>query len=331
VTEPCPLIFDPIFKPKIWGGRKLHELGIKHLEPNARIGESWELADLDDDQSIVTAGPAQGRTLAQLVADWGSDLLGDAETIDGRFPLLIKFLDAREKLSVQVHPTAETAARAGDNVRTKDEAWYIIDAEPDACMYRGLRPGVTEAALRDSLKSGDCVSLLNRIPLRSGQCYFLPGGTVHALGGGVVLAEVQTPSDSTYRLFDWNRIEDTTGQPRTLHIDEALACIRFDDRFADYEKRSHVASVWTTVTRLITSPSFIVERVKMIDGLEQAIPYAQLVVWMVLEGRGTIRWGGSDQTLGFARGDTVVLPTGLKDPHLTTHDRCTWLEITIPT
>jgi mannose-6-phosphate isomerase len=326
---PCPLIFEPIFKPKIWGGRKLEELLGKVLPPNESIGESWEVADLENDQSRVATGPARGKSLGQLVNNWGRDLLGGASLFEGRFPLLIKYLDAREDLSVQVHPSPEFAHRRGGATRVKNEAWYILHAEPDACIYRGLLDGVTKADFEAAIRQGDCAKLLRRIPVRAGQCYHLPSGTVHALGAGVVVAEVQTPSDVTYRVFDWNRVEPSTGKPRDLHIAEALECINFADQSIPGEERSHVASVWTTVTRLITSDSFVIERVKMVEGLDQPLPYAHLVVWMVLDGRGTIRWAERHE-LTFKRGDTVVIPAGLKDGHLTIEADCTWLEVTVP-
>jgi mannose-6-phosphate isomerase len=240
--NPCPIIFEPIFKPKLWGGRKLEALLGKSLPPNEPIGESWEAADLEDDQSVVAAGPAKGMRLDELVRQWGEGFLGGADLFEGRFPLLLKYLDAREDLSVQVHPSPAVASARGGVTRVKNEAWYILDAEPGGCIYRGLTPGTTEAGFRAAIANGSCASLLQRIPVRPGQCYYLPSGTVHALGAGVVVAEVQTPSDVTYRVFDWNRVEPATGKPRTLHVDDALASINFGDQSIRGESRSHVAS-----------------------------------------------------------------------------------------
>lgn len=330
MIPPCPLCFEPICKPRIWGGRRLAELLGKGLPAGEVIGESWEVADLEDDQSVVCRGPARGKTLAELVRAWGPDLLGTAELFEGRFPLLIKYLDACDNLSVQVHPDAATAARLGGRVRVKNEAWYIVHAEPGGCIYRGLRPGVTREAFRQAITSGTCVDLLTRISVRPGDCYYLPSGTVHALGAGVVVAEVQTPSDVTYRVYDWDRVDAASGKPRTLHVDQALACINFEDQTIRGEERAHVANVWTTVTRLVTSPSFIIERVRMTEGYDNAIPYAQLVLWMVLEGSGEIGFADGRERLAFSRGDTVILPAGLKDGHLRAHSDCLWLEVTLP-
>ena len=144
-----PLVFEPLFKPRIWGGRRLETLLNKRLPPGVAIGESWEVVDLEEEQSVVAAGPARGKGLSELVQGWGVDLLGRAELPAGRYPLLIKFLDARESLSVQVHPDEATVRRLGGRVRVKHEAWYVIDAQPDAFIYRGLREGVDADAVRD--------------------------------------------------------------------------------------------------------------------------------------------------------------------------------------
>jgi len=325
-----PLIFEPIFKPKIWGGRALESALGKHLPATAPIGESWEIADLEEDQSIVARGPAKGVSLGQLVAEWKTQLLGSAELFEGRFPFLIKFLDANEMLSVQVHPDKAMAARLGGRVRVKNEAWYVVDAAPEGFIYRGVKPGVDRDQFRAAIESGEVETLLNRIPVRKGHCYYLPSGTVHALGGGVLVAEVQTPSDITYRVFDFNRVEANTGQPRALHIDEALECISFDSGPIQGEEKEHMASVWTSVTRLVRCDSFIIERVRMVEGVEQAIPHTEMMIWIVLEGRGTIACQGSAEPVPFSAGDTVLLPAAMKDGHLSVQEDSMWLEVSAP-
>jgi len=325
-----PLIFRPIFKPKPWGGRRIESILGKTLPPGEAIGESWELADLEDDQSVVASGPSAGKTLGALVRDWGRDLIGGAPLVDGRFPLLLKFLDAREALSVQVHPDEAAAQTLGGRVRVKHEAWYVIDAEPGAVIYRGLRPGVAIDDLRRAVDDGAVESVLQRIPVRKGDCYYLPSGTIHALGAGALVAEVQTPSDVTYRLYDWNRVDPASGAPRELHLEQALACVSVEPPDPGVERRSHVASVWTSVTSLIRCPSFTVERVRMVDGVEQPIPHAEMVIWMILEGRGDVRCGDLKEPLGFARGDTVLLPAAMRDGIVRALENCMWLEVTVP-
>ena len=329
--EVHPLKFRPICKRRIWGGRRLETMWGKSLPPGEPIGESWELADLEEDQSVVAEGPVAGRTLGELVKEWGTDLLGGAGLFEGRFPLLIKFLDAQEHLSVQVHPDQAYADRHGGGVRVKNEAWYVLHGEADGCIYRGLRPGVQREQFRAAIRDGTVASLLERIAVRAGECYYLPSGTLHALGAGVMVAEIQTPSDTTFRVFDWNRVDSKTGRPRDLHVEQALECIDFDAPQGEArQQRSHVASVWTAVTRLVTCPSFIIEKVRMVEGVAQEIPYAEPVVWMVLEGRGAVRYGASGAKLSFGRGDTLLLPAALREGRVVAEEDCVWLEVTLP-
>lgn len=327
---PCPLIFQPIFRPKVWGGRRLADLLGKNLPGTDAIGESWECADLPQGESIVASGPAAGQSLHQLVGEWGADLLGRSATVEGRFPLLIKFLDAAAPLSIQVHPSADVAARMGLHHATKHEAWFVLHAEPGAEIYRGLRPGVGHSEIRECLARdpGGLPSLLQRIPVKAGDRFFLPGGTVHALGAGIVVAEVQTPSDTTFRLFDWGR--ERPAADAGLHIEQALACIESSTDIAAAERKSHTTSIFTTVTRLVTCPSFVIEKVRFVEQFEQDIPYAELVCWIVLDGRGEIAYGAGQRET-FAKGDVVLLPAAMKKGRLKTLTPCTWLEVTIPT
>ena len=323
-----PLVFEPILKRRIWGGRRLERYG-KRLPPDTPIGESWELADLEEDQSVVRTGLAKGRTLGELVRAWGPDLLGDVELFEGRFPLLIKFLDANQVLSVQVHPDEATARRLGGNVRAKNEAWYVIEAGPDGAIYQGLAEGADRQTFAAAVAEGRTEEMLRRVPVRAGDCHYLPSGTVHALGGGVMVAEIQTPSDVTYRLYDWDRVDPATGQPRELHVEQALECIDFSAG-PPRQERSHVASLWTTVTRLVTCESFLIERVRMREEFEQELTYGGLTVWIVLEGRGQLDHPGSGEPLTFAAGDTVLLPAGLAKANLKVVEDTCWLEVNVP-
>lgn len=325
-----PLIFEPILKPKIWGGRNLETLTGKRLPDGAKIGESWEVADLEDDQSVVARGPARGRTLGELTREWGAGLIGNAPLFEGRFPLLIKFLDAQETLSVQVHPDEAMARRLGGRVRVKNEAWYVIDALPEGFIYRGVRKGADAEALRRAIDEQRVETVLNRVAVRPGHCYYLPSGTIHALGAGVVVAEVQTPSDTTYRVYDWGRIDPSTGRSRDLHLEEALRCISYDTEPIEGERAEHVGGVWTAVTRLVRCASFVIERVRMAEGVEQTIPHQELVIWIVLEGRGAIAYEAPGSPVTFRLGDTVVIPAGLRNGRVQTHGDCLWLEVTIP-
>jgi mannose-6-phosphate isomerase len=233
---PCPLVLTPILKPKVWGGRRLEALG-KALPPGEAIGESWELADLgstsasggggDAARSVVASGPLAGKTLHDAMGLWGADLLGDAKpTAAGDFPLLVKYLDAREHLSVQVHPSPTYAsAHAGAHLKT--ESWYVVAAEPGAELFIGFKPGVTKDDLSQAIAEGTVPGIMRAVPAMVGACHTLPSGTVHALGAGVLVAEVQTPSDTTYRVYDWTKEYDRP--ERELHIGQALACADFGE------------------------------------------------------------------------------------------------------
>jgi mannose-6-phosphate isomerase len=222
-----PFTFHPRFKERIWGGRRLAELYNKALPPDVLIGESWEVSDRPGDESVIANGPLAGRSIRWLMEQHGAALLGDAAAAAGdRFPLLCKILDARDRLSLQVHPPAAKAEALGGEPKT--EMWYIADADPGAELYVGLRRGMTRAEFESRIQTGDVAGCFHRIAVRAGDTMFLPSGRVHAIGAGLVIFEIQQNSDTTYRVFDWNR-PGTDGKPRQLHIQESLASIDFDD------------------------------------------------------------------------------------------------------
>ncbi len=326
--NPCPLIFEPILKPKIWGGRNLARLLGKRLPAEGSFGESWECADLPSGQSVVARGPAKGKTLSSLVHEWGKGLLGCSQPIGGRFPLLVKFLDAADNLSIQVHPPEAPAGHVGKDFRPKHEAWYVLEARDDAAIYRDLRPGLTPAAFADALRAEPRAAseLVHRIAVRTGDTFFIPAGMVHAVGAGVVLAEIQTPSDLTYRIYDWQRRRPA--EDAGLDAELGLASVRADLDTSSWEKRSHVTSVFTTVTRLVSCPSFNMERVRFVGEIEQEIPYSEPVCWVMLEGRGEILYGKGVEA--FSAGEVIILPAGLDRPRLRTLAECDWLEVTLP-
>lgn len=334
-----PLQFSPIYKEKVWGGRRLAQLG-RTLPGDDRtlIGESWELADLREtavsgggggsERSIIANGPLTGQTLNQAMTALGDQLLGRLEpTETNDFPLLVKFLDARENLSVQVHPNPTYASKHTD-AHLKSEAWYIVDAEPGAVIYKGLQSGVEPSDLRAAIEQNDPAAvtpLLHQIPVKRGDCHYLPSGTCHALGAGVLVAEVQTPSDTTFRVFDWGRVG------RELHIDPAMQCIDFGlPNTQAYEKRSHIAGVHTTVSKLVDCEHFRIEKIRMSQDYEQELPYDQPAVWMLLEGRGEIRPNNGADDVAFAQGQTMLIPANLGDAVVRLHEDTIWLEITFP-
>jgi mannose-6-phosphate isomerase len=221
-----PLTFQPIFQERIWGGRKLETLYGKALPAGKIIGESWEISDRADANSVVANGPLAGRRLADLMASDRQAIMGRARSPEGRFPLLIKLLDAQDNLSLQVHPPQNLAAQLGGNPKT--EMWYVSAAEPGALLYAGLRSGVTRDQFSEKTRNGTVAECFHQLPVREGDSLFLPSGRVHALGKGLVIFEIQQNSDTTYRVFDWNRV-DASGKPRQLHVEESLKCIDFED------------------------------------------------------------------------------------------------------
>jgi hypothetical protein len=213
-----PLVFEPYFRAQVWGGRRLQERLGKRLPLDGRFGESWEISAHEHHVSRVAEGPLQSTPLSDLWRERGGELVGQGSKIASKFPLLIKYLDCHELLSVQVHPTDELARELIGDESGKTEAWVIIEAEPTARIYAGLRPGVTRDVLQKHLDAGTVAECLHSFVPRAGDCVFLPAGTVHAVGGGVLMAEVQQTSDATFRLFDAsctsrNRSSRSTGPP----------------------------------------------------------------------------------------------------------------------
>jgi len=307
----CPLQFKPIFKPRIWGGRRLERLFGKPMPQGEKIGESWELADLPEDKSIVLGGPHHGKRIDELVSRFGAELLGDVPTDAGQFPLLIKLLDAHDILSVQVHPDLQAAERMGPPVRPKYEAWYVIDAQPGSFIYRGFKQGVNETAVRDALADGTLEKLLLKIPVQAGQWYYLPGGAVHALGAGIVVAEVQTPSDTTFRLFDWNRIDPKTGQGRQLHVEQALQCINYrNESPLPPRGSSSTATDGVTSTTLVNAPFFTIEKVVFDRPVQRPISGGRMTAWIVISGSGRLDYGWNEP-LQLQPGQVILLPAAM--------------------
>jgi mannose-6-phosphate isomerase len=228
-----PLVFTPIFQQRIWGGSKLAELFGKQLPAGKRIGESWEIVDRSEAQSIVANGPLKGKTLHELWSQHREEIFGNVPKAP-RFPLLIKLLDAREKLSLQVHPPETIAGKLGGEPKT--ECWYVAAAEPNAELLVGFKRSTPQKDFDQALRSGSAADHVHTIKVKAGDAMFLPAGRFHGIGGGNVLVEVQQNSDTTYRVFDWNRVDESTGKPRQLHVDQALECIDFNDVAPDLVK-----------------------------------------------------------------------------------------------
>lgn len=221
-----PFTFEPIFKERVWGGRNLERLYDKPLPPDAAIGESWEITDRPEGVSVIANGPLKGRDLRWLMDNHGRELLGREVAPNERFPLLVKILDAQQKLSVQVHPPAGIAEDLGGE--PKSEMWHVTHAESDADIYVGLKGGASRDEFERKIGDGSVADCLHRIETRAGDSIYLPSGRLHAIGAGNVIFEIQQNSDTTYRVFDWNRV-GLDGEPRELHVEQAMKSIDFAD------------------------------------------------------------------------------------------------------
>ncbi len=299
-----PLRFEPIFRRYIWGGRRLATALGKPIGTETDYAESWEIVDHGADQSRVAAGPLAGTPLNQIVAEHGDELFG-RHAPQPMFPLLFKFLDANAPLSVQVHPNDEQAARLEPPDAGKTEAWVVLAAEPGSLIYAGLKRGFDRAALAREIARGTCELCLHRIEPRAGDCIMLPAGTVHALGAGLLIAEIQQSSDTTYRLFDWNRV-GPNGQPRPLHVEQAMAVIDFNRGPVD--PVPPVATEHSQIVRLTACDKFVLDR------WEIALPRAiggdnRFHILAVIDGAVTVSGDPTDRPLG--RGETMLLPASV--------------------
>lgn len=258
-----PLRFQPLFKHAIWGGRRLETILGKSLDgtaddpDRADWAESWEIVDHGEDQSVVAAGALSGATLGGLTRERGEELLG-RHAPRSQFPLLLKFLDANRNLSVQVHPNDEQGARLDPPDLGKTEAWVVLHAEPGSKIYAGLKRGFDREALAREVHRGTTEMCLHAFEPSAGDCVFIPAGTVHAIGAGLVIAEIQQSSDTTFRLFDWNRV-GADGQPRQLHIEESLEVIDFDR--GPVNPQTPQPTDQPGRTRLVTCDKFVLDRI----------------------------------------------------------------------
>jgi mannose-6-phosphate isomerase len=307
-----PLLFEPLFMERIWGGRRLEKEFGKKLPASTKIGEAWEIVDRPEAQSIVREGPLTGRTLHDLWTTHRAEIFG--RVLDApRFPLLIKLLDAEEKLSLQVHPPAQIAARLGGEA--KSEFWYVAKADPGAELYVGLREPVSAQKFRRSVEEGTVADHVQAIPVKKGDAIFLPAGRFHAIGAGNLLVEVQQNSDSTYRVFDWNR-KDDGGNHRALHIEEALQSIDFDD--------CNPELVRPNGDLLLRHDLFEIQKWNL-ERPREIASRSQFAVICLLEGEASIG------EMRLRSGDFCLLPAESRDRMIKrSNERASLLRITIP-
>lgn len=307
-----PLTFEPIFMERVWGGRRLEAEFGKKLPPEKPIGESWEIVDRPEAQSIVHNGPLRGKTLHELWTQHREEVFGDAPDTP-RFPVLVKLLDAHQKLSLQVHPPDGVASGLGGEPKT--EFWYVAATDPGAEVYLGFRESITRDQFEKALRDGTATDYVHNIRVEPGDAAFLPAGRFHALGAGNLLIEVQQNSDTTYRVFDWNRLDDE-GNRRQLHVDQALQCIDFDDvqpRLLHPEGEL-----------LLRHKLFEIQKWNLDSPREVTVP-GQFAIVCCLS--GALRCAD----VGLTPGEFFLVPAQLRDRQLHPQaERTTLLRVTIP-
>jgi mannose-6-phosphate isomerase len=325
--DPYPLLFEPILKEKVWGGRNLADLG-KPLPASTMVGESWELADLPESieggRSVIANGPLAGRTLQAAIDTGRREIMGGAAlSAEGGFPLLLKFLDARENLSVQVHPDQAYVDRHPE-AHLKSEAWFVLKADPGSVIYKGVKPHVTAEDFARHIVTDEVVDDLIAVEVTPGDCHYLPSGTCHALGAGILVAEIQTPSDTTYRVFDWGRTD------RQLHVDQALECITFGAPAQPAE----TLGVPVEVEGVRTTPRakteyFAIEQIEAASGARHRVETSGMPeVWMMMAGRGRIETPGAAD-VDLAAGTTVLVPAALAGAEAALEAAAGFLRITV--
>jgi mannose-6-phosphate isomerase len=312
----------PFLSERVWGGTKLAAYG-KDLPPEGHIGESWEISGHRDGLSTVAGGPLAGRSIPDLAVEFGADLVGDTVALEKPFPLLVKILDAGAQLSVQVHPSDAYCAEHGLADPGKPEAWLVLEAEPGARIWRGLEPGTTRAKFEELLTAGKLAECLHSFEVQAGDCVNLPAGTVHAIGGGIVLAEVQQTSDLTYRVFDWNRV-GLDGKPRQLHVEEALAVIDWDTlggaTLGDKVTPETCQCEGSSCRKLVANDKFEMDE-RSLDGIS-GIPAdpERFTCVVFLEGAGEVRWPGGSEPAG--KGTSFLVPACLQGVHVVPESGC---------
>jgi mannose-6-phosphate isomerase len=315
-----PLTFTPILKERIWGGTKLADYLHKSI-PNSQTGESWELSTVAGDVSVVANGAWAGTSLQTLLDQYPEELLGSSvhAKFGTQFPLLFKFLDAREDLSIQVHPNDELAA-ARHNSFGKTEMWYVMQADPGARLLVGFKEDSSAEAYVNALAQKNMLSLLDAFPVQKGEVFFLETGTVHAIGAGCLIAEIQQTSDITYRLYDFDRV-DAQGNTRELHLDLALDAINYQKVAAQKSYKPQP----NTAVNLVDCPYFTTNQIQLEGILNTSKSGESFTVYMCTEGAFSIEYAGEKHQ--FDLGSTVLVPAAIRQFSL--HGTATLLEIQV--
>jgi mannose-6-phosphate isomerase len=299
-----PLQFEPILKERIWGGEKLKTLLHKPITSNI-TGESWELSTVEGDVSIVANGEWKGKSLTEIINLFPDEILGTAvhARFENQFPLLFKYLDAREDLSIQVHPNDELAKKR-HNSFGKTEMWYIMQADDNARIIVGFKENSNSDAYLENLKNKTLLSILDYVQVQSGDVFFLETGTVHAIGAGLVVAEIQQTSDITYRLYDFDRV-DANGNTRELHVDLALEAINYNkvETKKSYTNKSNQSNT------VVDCPYFTTNYIPLDGAISVSKSIESFTVYMCVEGSFEIEYNNSKTQ--YIKGDTVLIPAAM--------------------
>jgi len=318
-----PLRFTPVYFEKVWGDRRLETIMGRTLPPGQPIGESWEIADHPHGRSVIANGSLRGTTLHELIRCEPDGILGAhvRARFDDVFPLLLKYIDADDKLSVQVHPD-DAYALAHEGEPGKTEAWFVLHADPGAEIIAGLCDGVTREAYGNSLTAGDPAALLRHLPVRAGDTILIPAGRIHALLPGVLVLEIQQNSDTTYRLYDWERV-GLDGKPRELHIEKALAVTNWSDDHARAESTQTERLDGTCKSRLVTCEYFIVDKYDLAGRQVMHLPGDRFHFVNCVAGAGTLSWSSGAETLRF--GDSALIPAVITEIVIETDGEASFL------
>jgi mannose-6-phosphate isomerase len=327
MTELYPLKLEPILKDKIWGGNSLVKNWGKKADLSRLIGESWELSAVQDNLSIISNGFLAGNNIEEIIEVYMGDITGDAvfEKFGNEFPLLIKLIEAKQDLSVQVHPD-DKIARERHNAFGKTEMWYILESEPSSKIYSGFTRPVTKDIFIKALSEGEIINLLNAESTENGDIFFTPAGRIHAIGAGNVLVEIQQTSDITYRIFDWNRKGDK-GKSRDLHIDFAIDAIDYNaagkckiKKELTSDKTENIVSCPYFHTNILQFGSLIRKDFNFIDSF---------IIYICISGEFIIRWDNGAEIV--TKGETVLLPAMITDVVLEPRPEAKVLEVFINT
>ncbi|RVU00107.1 mannose-6-phosphate isomerase [Mucilaginibacter limnophilus] len=317
-----PLKFKTIYKDKIWGGQKMKTYLHKDFGDLPNCGETWEISGVKSDVSVVANGELEGKSLADLLEEYKGELVGEKvyERFGNTFPLLVKFIDANEDLSIQVHPDDELAKKR-HNSFGKTEMWYVIEADPGSTLITGFNQEVNEQVYLEKFNSGHLTDILNREDVAAGDIYFLPAGRVHTIGAGLLIAEIQQTSDITYRIYDFDRVDDK-GNKRELHVEEALAAI--DYKFYP-EYKTQYAHSKNEAVEAVTCQYFTTNVLDFTEGTTR--DYSSIdsfIIHVCVEGAYTIKYEGGE--LAVKMGESILLPATINNIEITTQSGFKLLE-----